>query len=182
MNRRLTLREGLNLILGGILVGVLVAVLAVIILPRGFGWRFLTVLTPSMTPALQVGGIVAVQPIESAKVEVGDVVVYLPPDGAGIMVSHRVVAIVRDGGRRGFRTRGDANNVADSYTVPADNLVGIVRLHVPVVGYAIAFLRTPLGLLTALLMPGLVLMSVEMFAVVPAGRAGRLREPAGPPY
>ena len=49
----------------------------------------------------------------------GDVITYRPPAGSGPagLVTHRIVAITTDeAGRRTFRTKGDANDVADPWT------------------------------------------------------------------
>lgn len=174
-------KRGLNIALVGMLAIVLIAVVAVTVLPRVFGWRFLTVLSPSMSPTLSVGAIVAVQPVDPAIVKVGDVVVYRAPGGTGVLITHRVVEVVADGAtRRGFRTRGDANNVADSYVVAPQSLAGIVRFNVPLAGYMLAFVRTPLGLLTTLILPGLALMFLEFLNLVRGVRRSQVQEPVKP--
>lgn len=59
-------------------------------------------------------------------------------------------------------TRGDANEDADPFIVPAENVVGKIWFHVPYLGYVIRFVKTPLGFLLTLCLPGLVLVVMEM--------------------
>jgi signal peptidase len=151
----------LNLSLGTALTGVFLLLAAVTLLPRTAGWHFLTVLTPSMSPTLGVGAVVAVRPVDPLSIQQGEIIVYRPPDSAGVLVTHRVVEVVGQGGRVGFRTRGDANNVADGYTVPAGSVIGRVALHIPLLGYLLAFVRTPLGLIATIVVPSLALVLME---------------------
>jgi signal peptidase len=63
---------------------------------------------------------------------------------------------------RSFQTKGDVNEDADPFVVPAQNVVGKVCLHIPYFGYVTQFVKTPLGLLLTLCLPGLVIIVMEM--------------------
>jgi signal peptidase len=80
---------------------------------------------------------------------------------SGQLTSHRVIAVA-DGLPFHFQTKGDANENADPFMVPAENVTGKVCLHIPYFGYAIQFIKTPLGILLTLCLPGLVIIAMEM--------------------
>ena len=69
---------------------------------------------------------------------------------------------VEDGPSLSFRTKGDANEDADLSVVPAQNVVGKVCFHLPYIGYATQFVKTPLGFLLTLCLPGLIIIGMEI--------------------
>jgi signal peptidase len=89
----------------------------------------------SMAPAIAMGALIFIEPITPSAAQLGDVITFVLPDR---LVTHRVVAIERDDAGRRLVTKGDANEAADSGGVRASGSVGIVRLSVPLVGYALA--------------------------------------------
>jgi signal peptidase len=125
-----------------------------------FGWRVDTVFSGSMEPELKVGGVVVTRPVEAEDIKVGDIITFHSPLNEEL-ISHRVIA-VEDESLFHFQTKGDVNEDADPFVVPAQNVVGKVCLHIPYFGYVTQFVKTPLGLLLTLCLPGLVIVAVEM--------------------
>ena len=80
-----------------------------------------------------------------ADLKVGDVITYTPPRGSGPdgLVTHRIASIGRDDqGGRVFRTKGDANPVADPWTFSLDSATQArVRYGIPYAGHALARAR-----------------------------------------
>ena len=105
--------------------------------PMPFGVGAAVVLSGSMEPALSVGDLVIVA--ESSSYGVGDMVVY--QDGR-MAVTHRIISIT-DGK---VVTKGDSNNTEDS-PIALEQLKGKVVLAIPLVGYAINAIKTPIGTL-----------------------------------
>ena len=73
----------------------------------------------SMTGTYDRGTLVLDEVVPVADLKVGDVITYLPPSGAGPdhLITHRIAWIGKDPtGGRVFRTKGDANQVADPWT------------------------------------------------------------------
>ena len=105
-------------------------------LPMPFGYGAAVVLSGSMEPELSVDDLIVVA--ERGSFAVGDVVVY--QDG-GSLVVHRVIAI----DEAGITTKGDANNSPDEPIDPA-LIKGTVIFHVPGVGVAVRFLKSPIGI------------------------------------
>jgi signal peptidase I len=91
-----------------------------------FGWdlsggRLMATTTPSMCPAVCVGSLVAVRPLEGP-VRPGELVAFRPP-GQRAVFTHRVVAVEADGS---FTTKGDAESSPDPWVVAPSDVVGRV--------------------------------------------------------
>lgn len=172
---------------GGLLTGLALALGAAVLLPAAAGLQRYVVTGGSMTGTYDRGSLVYARVVPTAGLRVGDVITYQPPAGAGPreLVTHRIVAIAvgRDS-RRVFRTRGDANPVADPwrFTLPAATQARVV-FGVPYLGFALAALgdratRMLLIGLPSLVVALLVLLTLWREAGVEAGtRAPRM--PAG---
>jgi signal peptidase len=127
--------------------------------PR-FGWRVDAVFSGSMEPQLKVGGLVVTRPVAAEDIKVGDIITFHSPLNKQL-TSHRVIAI-EDSSSPGFRTKGDANEDADPFIVPAASVVGKICLHIPYFGYATQYIKTPLGFLLTLCLPGLIIIILEI--------------------
>jgi len=128
----------------GIALVILLMIMVVLaLLAPHFGWRADTVLSGSMEPALPVGCVQVTQPVKAEAIKVGDIITFRSPTN-GKLMSHRVIA-VEEGNSYQFRTKGDANEDVDPYSVPAQNVVGRVCFRLSHVGYVVEYLKTPLG-------------------------------------
>lgn len=105
--------------------------------PMPFGVGASVVLSGSMEPALSVGDLLIFT--EEENYEVGDVVVY---QSGRTSVVHRIVSLED----QTVTTRGDANNTADA-PFDVSLLKGRVVLVLPLIGYLILALKTPVGTL-----------------------------------
>ena len=115
--------------------------LVAVVVPRVAGATPYAVLTGSMRPSLPEGTLVVVRPTPMESIGIGSVITYQIQSGQPAVVTHRVVAQAIDGsGSRIFRTRGDANDVADAGWVKPVQIRGQVWYAVPQVGRAHAVL------------------------------------------
>ena len=137
----------------------LAAALFTLLAPR-FGWRVDAVLSGSMEPKLGVGSLVITHPVTAQEILPGDIISFYSPMN-GKLTSHRVVALVQ-GTTTSFRTKGDANEDMDPFTVPAANVAGKVSFHVPYLGYLTQFIQTRWGILLTLFVPGLIIIAIEI--------------------
>ena len=103
--------------------------------PILFGWQSVALVSGSMSPVLGVGDIVVAEPYDGSMLAPGAVVVFHAP-GSEKLTTHRIVAVHGDGT---YRTRGDANAVADSTPVPPSAIVAVGRLRVPLIGMVMAW-------------------------------------------
>lgn len=105
-----------------------------------FSYRPYAIPTYSMAPTYSRGAMVVVQKIHNPMdVRVGDIVQYKTTNK---LVTHRVLAIdaAEDGsGKRVFTIQGDHNPTPDA-PVSQNQVVGIVRAHVPYLGYPTVWL------------------------------------------
>ena len=136
------IRRVIDLLLLAWLATILVVGLSIHLAPA-LGGRVLAIRTGSMEPAIPVGSLVVAIAADPARLVEGDVVAISLR--AGTIVTHRVDAIVLQDDRRSFRTRGDANDLADPVLIVPDQLVGRIELVLPWLGYVLAMLVTPLG-------------------------------------
>lgn len=147
-------------IISALLLGLAMLLGASVLLGPRLGWQIDKVLSGSMSPAIQTGGAVVSQKVDPRAVQIGDVITYRSPL-TGRLTTHRVVD-VKSQSTLYFQTRGDANEDADPYLVPAQNVVGKVRLHVPYVGYPAGFAKTIPGFIIMIAIPGVVIILLEM--------------------
>lgn len=90
--------------------------------PFYFGYRPCLIQTGSMEPYMMTNGMILTKEVTSIdEIAVGDVITYKLVNDAGktIRISHRVQSISEDGI---IRTKGDNNNVEDSYQLTMDNV------------------------------------------------------------
>lgn len=109
-----------------------------------FGYRYYTVLTPSMTPTYQVGDVVVVKLTDASNISVGDVITFNPSSESDAYLTHRVAEVYPDYSGTGitcFRTKGDANDTEDSFLVDESRVIGTVVFHVPKIGYIVRFVQ-----------------------------------------
>lgn len=130
--------------------------------PQVAGYQLYTVLSGSMSPTFDTGSVVALKPLASQDVRTGDIITFKEPDDPKKYVTHRVMKVINKGGSLSFITRGDANDAADPKPVSASNLVGKVHFSIPYAGYLTSFTKSKKGLLTLIVIPGLVVLFFEL--------------------
>lgn len=119
-----------------------VVIMLGLLFPIPFGGKWIMVLSGSMTPALEVGGVVLMLPIKAAAVEVGDILVFRVPGATDAIYAHRVIERRVQGNTFEFVTKGDANEEPDPLPVTAKEVVGKAYFHIPQAGYAIDEIKT----------------------------------------
>jgi signal peptidase I len=141
-----------------------------------------------MVPAVGQGDAVVVEPVAATAIAVDDIV-SLRVQPAGTLFTHRVIRITERDGEPWFETKGDANPAPDPSLVPADWIVGRVSAIVPTIGYLIALLSIPsgvifvLGIGTTLLVLAWLLETLEIRAAARRVAGGPVGSgwPAMPP-
>ncbi len=145
-------------------VAVLIALL--VLTPALWGWQRYAIVSGSMTGTYDRGSLVLDEVVPVSALKAGDVITYLPPAGAGPdhLVTHRIASIERDAtGQRIFRTKGDANAVADPWTFKLGGATQArVRLGVPYVGYALSALGRRDVRLIAIALPALLIAGLSL--------------------
>ena len=107
-----------------------------------FGYRYYTVLTPSMSPSYEVGDIVFVHIEDSNTINEGDVITFNPSADSEAYLTHRVTEKIENCEGTGvtcFRTKGDANDSEDSFLIDEEKVIGKAVFGIPKLGYIIRF-------------------------------------------
>ncbi len=132
-------------------VGAIAVAVGVLILVAGLHFQVVT--SGSMRPTISPGDVAVTQAVPVSSLKVGDVIVFYPPGVTTEPVMHRIVSIT-DGV---VKTRGDANNVDDSWQLTltgttAYRMVGVV----PLIGWLTEVQRP--ALIAAGLLVGLAIL------------------------
>lgn len=127
------------------------------------GLRPVAVYSGSMEPSVGTGSLAIERRVPAGSVRVGDVITFGNPHRPGTLVTHRVVEKLRArDGRVGYRTKGDANDHRDPWTIELPATVGKVERSIPYAGYALVYAQTReirlalLGLAAAIVLSGLL--------------------------
>ena len=118
------------------------------------------VLTDSMSGTFESGDLIICHTADPANVQVGDVICYYDPMGNGTTtVTHRVTGLTTDNnGGLAWTTKGDANNTEDLAIVPAEDLIGVYKMHLAGVGNVALFMQSTPGLVVCVICPILLLV------------------------
>jgi signal peptidase len=118
----------------------------------------------SMSPAIDAGDVVFVYDVPSEKVQTDDIITF-EQGGAGESnrVTHRVIAVLGSDGERRFRTKGDANEEPDPTLVAPSRVIGVVKFHIPYIGYVTSFAQSKLGLVALVVIPAILLVASEIW-------------------
>lgn len=122
------------------------------------GDRLLSVQTGSMRPVFGPGDAVLTHKTALQDLQAGDIVSYRSPADNRVVVSHRVTSINYQTGR--LTTKGDALTVQD-IPFPSNLVIGRAYEVVPYAGTILGWLHTPSGLLIAVYIPAIIILSYE---------------------
>lgn len=149
-------RRAVGLLWLVVLVALLAPVVVSHIAPRT-GRSIFIIRGASMTPTIPLGSLIAVAPVDPKAIAVGDVITV---KGANkVVYTHRVVAINNAIDEPRFVLKGDANDAPDGGLAEVRHIVGRVESFAPVLGYLLALLSTPSGVISAMSMLGCLLLS-----------------------
>ena|SRR3989344_5998271 len=125
-----------------------------------FGVRSFVVLTGSMQPKISIGSLIFTQ--RSPNYTFADVIAYKQ---GNVTVTHRVVGTEQKNAEKVFKTKGDANNLADKSTVNQSSIYGKETLSIPYLGNVIFFMRSPAGFIISIIIPAILFIAFE-FAII----------------
>jgi signal peptidase I len=137
-------------------------------IPTVYGHKILNVVSGSMEPELRAGDSIIVRPLAAGETPMkGEIVTFRARDAQDrskeILITHRVVGELKiDGRSLAWVTRGDANDGDDLTPVARESIVGIYETRIPYLGILLNFVRSPIGVLTLLILPGLALVLREI--------------------
>jgi signal peptidase len=122
--------------------------------------RYEPVYTGSMEPAISVGSIVVIKPVDPETLKTGDIICFKLSEPTSI--THRITNITNEG----LITKGDANEDPDQWTVKKENVIGKVILTIPYIGYIGYFVRTPIGFILLIILPASLTIILEIRNII----------------
>jgi len=108
-----------------------------------------------MEPAIPVGSIVMIKPVNTEILKIGDIICFKLSEPTSI--THRISNITDEG----FTTKGDANEDTDQWIVKKENVIGKLILTIPYFVYIGYFVRTPIGLILLIVLPASLIIIIE---------------------
>lgn len=136
-----------------VIMGFLAMVLILMVL-NILPWKLFLVQSGSMRPTMNVGDVILVY--ENGIFDLGDVVTYY--DGANRVVTHRIVE--KDGDK--LTTKGDANKDSDRQKIGNYQIIGVVKMVIPKIGYLASYIKTLPGLILGIILPAVILIIGEL--------------------
>jgi signal peptidase len=156
-------------VLDAFLIMIIISAVVLLLTPRLMGANLLVVVSQSMEPTIPMGSIVVSYPqVLNEEIKVGDVITFSVADmgGEAVFVTHRVVEAIRNSADVRYRTQGDGVNEPDLVLVAPNQIVGRMWFNLPLVGYLVSFIRTPLGYLTLVGLPALLFIFHEWWEIL----------------
>ncbi|MDP2930537.1 MAG: signal peptidase I [bacterium] len=139
----------------------LIAVLLIFsVFPITGNYKLMIVQSGSMSPAIKMGSIVIVKPVQDYKI--GDVITFGEMTKTKAPTSHRIYDIKVQAGEPMYITKGDANNAPDTREITKRDIVGKVLFSVPFVGYAVDFAKKPFGFTLIIIVPAIIIITDEI--------------------
>ena len=126
------------------------------------GNKFFTVLTGSMEPTIMTGDLIISKETPPNEIKEGDIITFGSLNSNNI-TTHRVKEVVNNNGKTEYVTQGDANNVKDPNNVPEEVLIGKVVKCVPKLGNVMAWMKSHLGLIMAVIFSIIVITVMGNF-------------------
>lgn len=127
-----------------------------------FGYELFTVMSGSMEPEYHVGSLIYVKSVNTDELKKGDVITFMADEET--VVTHRIDEVIHENADgetiTKFRTKGDANDVADAKLVHYKNVLGVPAFSIPLLGYLAFYIQRPPGLYIALIVGTLLVASV----------------------
>ncbi len=120
-------------------------------IPSVIGYKLLSVLSGSMYPVFETGDFIIVK--EEKDIQEGDIITYRIDDS---FVTHRVEEVFFENGQPFYKTKGDANNIQDQYTVAVEQVEGVYQWKIPGGMVVFQFFSHPLGWIAAASFAGLI--------------------------
>ncbi|HLZ48017.1 MAG TPA: signal peptidase I [Candidatus Limnocylindria bacterium] len=105
---------------------------------RALGLATFVVTGGSMEPTIHKGSLVIDEPVTADKLRLGDIITF---DHYDQTTTHRIVGVEGSAAGTMFSTKGDANQVTDPEPLTFPGRVGLVKLAVPGIGYAVAWMQ-----------------------------------------
>ena len=110
---------------------------------RLMGYQVFNVISGSMEPMYSVGDLIYVKEVKPHEIEVGMPITYVLNEDL-VIATHMVIEI--DEENQHFYTQGLANETPDATPVHFNNVIGVPKFGIPLLGYVSDFSQNPPGM------------------------------------
>ncbi len=127
-----------------------------------------TIISPSMTPNINVGDVVVAKKINGPEdIKVGDVITFISTSSIskGMTITHRVTEVNQAKNGYNYTTKGDNNITPDTSPAEYDNVIGKVILRVPKLGKVQNLVANQGGWLVIVIIPALFIIITDILKV-----------------
>ena len=110
------------------------AIILVVLVSNNFKYTLSSIASDSMYPALKRGDAILLKKLndtEKDALEIGDIIAFQEDN---IIVTHRIIDI-EEKEKTYYITQGDNNNAKDVTKKTKDDIIGIVKFRIPLLGY-----------------------------------------------
>lgn len=153
---------------------VLIVLCAVFLMgSRLLGFQVFNVISGSMEPHYSMGDLIYVKKVDVNTVKEGDVITFILNEDL-VVATHRVVSV--DAEKQHFYTKGDANQIADSAPVHFNNVIGVPKFSIPLLGYVSDFIQNPPGMYITIAVGAVLIILVFLPDLI-----GKKKKPATTP-
>lgn len=155
----------INIVSVVIIVAAVIVLLTVVLTKSGeapniLGYSVFRVLTGSMEPTIETDSLILVRREEPSEIKKDDIISFYSKDPShdGAVNTHRVVSVEQEGELWYYTTKGDANQIVDSYVTTSDDLIGKVVFTSHPLGILVRLLANPLVFISLILLPLFVIL------------------------
>lgn len=141
-------------------------------IPLPHNQRLFVVSSGSMEPTLHIGSVVITRPLRDY--QVGDIITFSNPDkskGEKKTTTHRIEKIINQNGKTVYMTKGDANVLSDGKFTPHGQVIGKVTRQIAYLGFWVNIIKSKLGLVFLVFIPGMIIVVREIKNITLSFRA-----------
>lgn len=140
-----------------------------------------TIVSPSMTPKIQVYDVIINTKIESPNdIKVGDIITFKSSSSLtyGMTITHRVKDIQVVNGEYQYTTQGDNNLTPDLSPALYRNIIGKAVLKIPQLGRVQFFVASKFGWLLVVILPALYVIIKDISKLVRISKLKKIADEA----
>lgn len=113
-----------------------------------FGYKAYIIKTNSMEPTININDVIITKKVKDDEIKVHDIITFIQD---GEVITHRITKIDNDDNKIKFTTKGDNNNIEDTFKITYDSIEGKHILTIPYLGILVQILQNKIIFLIILL-------------------------------
>lgn len=170
MDKKSFLKKSLNVLSSLVIFLEIVIILFIVItkisggVPSLFGHQMYVIVSPSMSPEINVGDVIISEKYKNQELEVGDVVQYVGKGGDidGKIITHEIIKIDGEGSDETIVTKGVANPDPDR-PIKRSDIIAVMKYKTIILGPLYSIFSSTVGFVLLVMIP---LATMIVFEVV----------------